>query len=124
VISGTAVSRAHAHILRVHDKYYIEDMKSRNGTYLNNEPITQRTLLKDNDRIKICDFLCTFHEAPEMKPLPPHLRREEPEPAEEAEEHSSTVEAALSNIGSKQLLETQPAEKLKALLEICAALSK
>ena len=45
VITGTAVSRAHAQIVRVQGKYFIEDNKSRNGTYVNNEPITGRTQL-------------------------------------------------------------------------------
>jgi serine phosphatase RsbU (regulator of sigma subunit) len=129
VIAGTAVSRKHAVISRVHGKYYIEDgdgdgAKSRNGTSVNNEliPFPGRVLLKDNDRIKICDFLCTYQEGKPVKPLPPELRPEEPEPPEETG-GSTTVEAALSNIGNA-LLETQPAEKLKALLDITSNLSK
>src|SRR5947209_8983235 len=105
VINGTAVSRAHAHILHIEGKYWIEDQKSRNGTFVNNEAIGGRTQLKDNDRIKICDFLCTFHDVPEVKPLPEELLPEEPEPAEE-ESGPSTVEAAVSHISSKLLLET------------------
>src|SRR5438105_4372091 len=70
VISGTAVSRAHAHILRVGGKYYIEDIKSRNGTFVNNEQIAGRTALKNNDKIKICDFVCAFFDAPPKAPGP------------------------------------------------------
>src|SRR5262249_25078053 len=47
----------------------------------------------------------------------------EPELAEE-NESSSTVEATVSGLGSSLLLETQPAEKLAAMLEITANLSK
>lgn len=122
VITGHAVSREHAHILRVQGKYYIEDRDSRNGTFVNNQQISARTPLKDNDRIKICDFLCTFHEGPGPRPLPPDLRPEEPE--EEEPNAASTVEATVGRLSHNQLLETQPAEKLKALLEISTGLSK
>src|SRR6516225_8863153 len=52
-----AVSREHACIVRVQDQFFIEDLGSRNGTYLNNQPVTTRTALNDNDRVRICDFL-------------------------------------------------------------------
>jgi sigma-B regulation protein RsbU (phosphoserine phosphatase) len=124
VISGTAVSRAHAHIVFENGQYFIEDLRSRNKTFVNNQEIAAETRvpLKDNDRIKICDFLCTFHDGPVLKPLPPELRPDEPEGVEEP--GSTTVEATLSSIGSHVLLETQPAEKLNALLEITGFLSK
>jgi serine phosphatase RsbU (regulator of sigma subunit)/serine/threonine protein kinase len=81
VISGTAVSREHAQILAIQGKYYIEDKQSRNGTFVNNQQINGRTLLKDNDRIKICDFLATFQDStPARPPLPSHLSRATDEP--------------------------------------------
>jgi phosphoserine phosphatase RsbU/P len=120
-IGGTAVSRNHAQILRIQGKYYIEDLKSRNGTFVNNEQVTNRLALNENDRIKICDFLCTFHEQA-AKPLPPELSPEEPEPPEDPA--ASTVEASLSHASSNLLLESQPKEKVKALLEISNNLSK
>jgi serine phosphatase RsbU (regulator of sigma subunit) len=119
-IGGTAVSRNHAQILHIQGKYYIEDLKSRNGTFVNNEQVTNRLALNENDRIKICDFLCTFHEmAP--RPLPPDLGPEEPEPPDDPA--ASTVEASLSHASSNLLLESQPAEKLKELIEITTHLS-
>ncbi len=125
VIGGTAVSRAHAHILRIQGKYFIEDQTSRNKTFVNNQEIPPKVQipLKENDRIKICDFLCTFHEKPPRKPIPSEMRPEEPEPPEEPQ-GSTTVEVALSNLGNHAILETQPAEKIKALLDITTNLSK
>jgi argininosuccinate lyase len=38
------------------------EMKSRNGTFLNNKEVTTRTLLHDHDKIKICDNLLAFFE--------------------------------------------------------------
>ena len=49
-------------------------MKSRNGTFVNNKEVTARTLLKDNDKIKICDNLLAFFENPPKAPLPEDMR--------------------------------------------------
>src|SRR5205085_11268386 len=64
VIPVTSVSREHAQILRVQGKFFIEDRGSRNGTFVNNQAISARTPLKHNDKIRICDFLAAFIEAP------------------------------------------------------------
>src|SRR5262249_40523810 len=55
-----SVSRRHAQIVRVQDEYYIEDLQSGNGTFVNNIQVTGRTLLRHNDQVRICDFLATF----------------------------------------------------------------
>ncbi len=75
------------------DKFFIEDRDSRNGTFVNNQQIAGQTLLKNNDRIKICDFMCTFHDGTVVKPLPVELLPEEPD--QEEGENSSTVEGAM-----------------------------
>jgi serine phosphatase RsbU (regulator of sigma subunit) len=120
VIAATSVSREHAQIVRVQNRYYIEDKQSRNGTYINNQAITTRTPLQHNDKIRICDFQAAFVDPP-APDLPPVV---EEYTAEEAPESTSTVEAMLSNSSSNLLLETQPAEKLRHLLEISSNLSK
>lgn len=123
VIPMNSVSRRHAQILRTGGRYFIEDLQSRNGTYVNHQAIGERTALKNNDRIRICDFLATFHETA-FPPLPPELAKGgDEEPEAEEPEGSTTVEASISH-SSHMVLETQPAEKLKALLEISANLSK
>src|SRR5947209_7246275 len=117
VIPVTSVSREHAQILRVHGKYFIEDRGSRNGTFVNNQAISARTALKHNDKIRICDFLASFLDALPVEP-----------PADEPHEvgddaSTSTVEAMISQ-SSHLLLETQPAEKLRHLLEVSSNLVK
>src|SRR6266446_2842266 len=102
VLNVPAVSREHAVIRRIQGKFYIEDMKSRNGTFVNNKEVTTRSLLKDSDKIKICDNLMTFFEETPKKPLPKDTE-DQIEPIPE-EEDSSTVEATLST-SSKQVLE-------------------
>jgi phosphoserine phosphatase RsbU/P len=118
VLNEPAVSREHAVIRRIQGKFYIEDLKSRNHTFVNNKEVTTRTLLKDNDRIKICDCVLSFHD---NKPLPAHMMSSgstpPPDDEEEEEEESSTVEATLMQ-SSKQVLEAQPAERLSMLIEL------
>src|SRR5579884_161423 len=119
VIAATSVSREHAQIVRVQNRYYIEDKQSRNGTYINNQAITTRTPLQHNDRIRICDFQAAFIDQPSSSiPTVDDLG------TEDAPESTSTVEAMLSNSSSNLLLETQPAEKLRHLLEISSNLTK
>src|SRR5207245_1440209 len=78
------------------------------------QAIAARTLLRNNDEVRICDFVATFID-------PTTTIGEAPE--EEAEQTTSTVEAVVSG-SSNLLLDTQPAEKLRGLLDITADLSK
>jgi serine phosphatase RsbU (regulator of sigma subunit) len=98
-------------------------MQSRNKTFLNNEAVEKRTLLRNNDKIRICDFLAAFQDGPPLPPLPADMAK--PTDEDEAEESggSTTVEATLPRETNLQL-ETQPAEKLRALLEISSSLAK
>ncbi len=57
-----SVSREHARISLVAGRYYIEDLNSRNGTYVNGELIRGRRQLADTDLIKICDLQFSFHQ--------------------------------------------------------------
>src|SRR4051794_40542047 len=103
VIPVTSVSREHAQILRISGKYFIEDKQSRNGTFVNNQAINSRTALKNNDRIRICDFIaCFLDQAPNA------------DADEDSDDGPSTVEATLNHT-SGMLLETQPADKLRHL---------
>ncbi len=121
VIPITSVSREHAQILRVQGKFFIEDKQSRNGTFVNNQAITSRTQLKHNDKIRICDFMAVFVD--EATVTPAASSTDDLDEYTDADGTTSTVEASLSATGGL-LLETQPAEKLRGLLEISANLSK
>src|SRR5437588_2419589 len=126
VIANQAVSRVHAQISLVDGRHFIEDLKSRNKTYVNNQLVESRTPLSDNDRIKICDFLATYHcDAPSERktPLPAHLRGGGKEEEPDAE-RPSTDQATLSRLPQHQLLEAQPADRLRALLEISNSLGR
>jgi serine phosphatase RsbU (regulator of sigma subunit)/pSer/pThr/pTyr-binding forkhead associated (FHA) protein len=116
-IPNQAVSRVHAQINQVDGQYFIEDLRSRNHTYLNNKQVEGRMPLRDNDRIKICDSMFTFHSAQDnLPPLPADIRRAEQ--SDEDIELPSTVQATLARMPQQQLLDAAPAERLRALLEI------
>jgi DNA-binding winged helix-turn-helix (wHTH) protein len=53
VLSEQQVSRQHIKIKLVGEAYYIEDLNSRNGTWLNGEQISGERLLKDGDEIHV-----------------------------------------------------------------------
>src|SRR5689334_5615268 len=61
VLDIGAVSRQHAQILLVENDFYVEDLESRNGTFVNGEPIKGRQRLVENDQVRVCDLLFSFH---------------------------------------------------------------
>ena len=56
-----AVSRRHVRIFRQGEDYYIEDLKSRNGTLLNNMPVHEAVKLNHRDRIQICTIVMYYY---------------------------------------------------------------
>jgi serine phosphatase RsbU (regulator of sigma subunit) len=62
VIEVNAVSRNHCQIIREGNDYQIEDLNSRNGTFLNDEveKIPGRRTLKIGDVIRVCEVSFTF----------------------------------------------------------------
>ena len=59
-IDDGSVSRSHALIDYRDDNYYVEDLDSRNGTFLNDRKIDTPTKLSDGAEIKICDVMFRF----------------------------------------------------------------
>src|SRR5579864_1855907 len=55
VLDNAAVSRQHAQIINRQGTFFLEDLRSRNRTYLNGTPIDGRTPLSDADEVTICD---------------------------------------------------------------------
>ncbi|MGL4419024.1 MAG: FHA domain-containing protein, partial [Gemmataceae bacterium] len=131
VIPNHAVSRRHAQIHQTPTGYVLEDLKSRNKTFLNNKEITVLTPLKNEDRIKICDFLYRFFDetaaplAAPKRPLPPNPDLEDDaEDDGEEEAAQSTIEHTMPQRPQAQLLEAQPMDRLRVLLEISSGLSQ
>ena len=61
MLKDRAVSRPHAKITKLSDKYLITDLGSANGTILNGEQISEPILLSDKDAIEIGETEMIFH---------------------------------------------------------------
>jgi len=60
VLEEGAVSRQHARVFRDAGMYYVEDLGSRNGTYVNGERIYGQHPLYHNDEVQICEMVFGF----------------------------------------------------------------
>ena len=54
------VSRIHARILFEDNQYFLEDLKSRNGTFLNGEKVIDKMPIREGDVLRFCDVEFTF----------------------------------------------------------------
>lgn len=132
VLESGAVSRQHARIIHLEDDYYIEDLHSRNGTFVNGHPVAQRQVLADGDQLGFCDLCFTFTTNAPKASFAASPPRRDPAPAsamlvdDERPEHDSTIMSKLTvSSGATGLrLEVNTEAKLKALLEISQNLGR
>lgn len=62
VLDIGAVSRHHAQLVYDGGRYFLEDLNSRNGTFVNEQPISGKVPLNNGDRVRICDTTLTFQQ--------------------------------------------------------------
>jgi pSer/pThr/pTyr-binding forkhead associated (FHA) protein len=60
VLPDACVSRRHARVSWREGTYTLEDLGSKNGTYLNRRPVTQPVALHDGDRIQVGSVEMTY----------------------------------------------------------------
>jgi serine phosphatase RsbU (regulator of sigma subunit) len=118
VVVGTGqTSWHHAIIVLSGGVYYIEDVDSVNGTYVNGQRILERTRLRNNDRIEICGLSVVFQDdAPRPGPLTQEI------PVSDAADIGTSTILTTFNVAEVRT-ETRPEEKLRAVLEIARHLS-
>jgi sigma-B regulation protein RsbU (phosphoserine phosphatase) len=125
VVDAGAISRQHAVITRSQNDFYVEDLKSRNGTYVNGEQIHGRRLLQENDRVKICDLLFAFHvgSGPGLNPAAT-LTSDDTSRAEIIDDTDGKSSATIMSTFDMQAgrsglnISVNPEMKLQAMLEI------
>ena len=131
VLDSGAVSRQHARILRIDNAFFIEDMQSRNGTYINGKQIRDRYELSDDDRITLCDVVMLFRDEKKKQVSPNRgtvsitdttalLIDDEPVNSSSA----ITQRVDVSSGSSSLRPEFNPLAKLKALMEISVSLGR
>jgi pSer/pThr/pTyr-binding forkhead associated (FHA) protein len=62
IINQKNVSRQHARLLCSGGDYFVEDLNSTNGTFLNGKRVSARTRLKDRDLIRVYNVTLRFRE--------------------------------------------------------------
>ncbi|QDU60922.1 Phosphoserine phosphatase RsbU [Planctomycetes bacterium Pan216] len=128
VIDASSVSRFHARLIRDGDQYLIEDLKSRNGTYVNGQRVEGTVPLRDNDRVKICETLLVYNGIGSTSPSTgiPQRPEESDLQVEESEDNASaTVLTSLdARRSSESFASVNPEAKLRAMIEISQAIGQ
>lgn len=134
IIDVGAVSRHHCKLLLQEGGYFVEDLKSRNGTFVNEVQITELRRLGDGDQIRVCDVVFTFKlgDRPLLdipKPQSPSIDESSFRAVmvdDDSDSGSSTIMSKLdvrSGRSGAQIAASAEA-KLKALIEITQSLGK
>jgi sigma-B regulation protein RsbU (phosphoserine phosphatase) len=141
VLDNAAVSRQHAQILNRRGTFFLEDLRSRNRTYVNGSPIEGRTELNDADEVTICDIVLRFFHAEQSdesapgRPTNAALRtdpkRTRPSsstpPGDQSDDGIDQSSSIISTIDTKSAttrLGVKPEVKLRAILEMSNMLAR
>ena len=127
VIPLRTVSRRHARIMKESDGFYVEDLRSINGTGINGHRISRRTKITNGDRIHVFDTVFLFSDGSRSGV------RTSATPAEtdvdlmsETEPGSGSSHAIVTELDvdheSDELSTDRSAEKLRAVLRISQSL--
>jgi pSer/pThr/pTyr-binding forkhead associated (FHA) protein len=66
-LRDSSVSAKHARIVRTAEGFTIEDLGSRNGTFVNSEKLTEKRLLVEGDLVRLGKIILTFNLASDVK---------------------------------------------------------
>jgi len=128
VLDSGSVSRQHAKLRKDGAGYALEDLHSRNGTFVNDEAITKPRLLASGDRLRICDIQFRYQAADAVQPsaFAPAVDESSFAVVVDDEMKSSTFlsKLELTADSSRLRIEVNPRAKLQALLEITQNLSR
>jgi len=136
-LQSNTISRRHAKITGDGSQFFVEDLGSGNGTFVNGQRIDAQTAIGNQDRVKFGPLLLRF-ECEAAAAAAPRMPSPAPSAPQGFDDFGSTVtfsvdedegddEATImGNVGSGGgfgMLEVEPAEKLKAVIEITRALT-
>jgi sigma-B regulation protein RsbU (phosphoserine phosphatase) len=110
-LSAKAVSRQHAQIFQDEETYYVEDLESSNGTFLNGErlPPRNRVPFTENDTLQIGPYVFALRPEPTITPTDEHL----------------VIRDSISAMSLDHSVYGQaPAQKLQCVLEISQSLAR
>jgi len=105
-LADQGVSRRHAEVYRIGEMYFIRDLGSRNGSFVNDEEVKE-AMLRNGDRIRIGSTVLTFED------VPPEVESNIPQEVlySSAIDPGSTIEFKVSALDLMADME-EPEEKL------------
>jgi serine phosphatase RsbU (regulator of sigma subunit) len=119
IVIGTGqTSWRHAMIVRTGSDFFIEDLDSVNGTFINGRRIKTRTLLHPNDRLDICGFSAVFVGD---APAAPAADQTIAASAVKLDRGAGPILSSLDAVSGHRF-EVKPEVKLRAVLEIARQL--
>jgi serine phosphatase RsbU (regulator of sigma subunit)/pSer/pThr/pTyr-binding forkhead associated (FHA) protein len=108
-LESQAVSRQHARILYDQGEYFVEDLNSSNGTYVNGQRISRRTKFSERDTLQVGPYIFGLRQTPTPTPSDDDL----------------VIRAEVSADASDgSLFLDNPAHKLKVILDITRHLGR
>lgn len=113
-IHDSAASRRHAEVFKVGEMYFIRDLGSTNGTYVNDTRIDEEELLREGDRIRIGSTVLIFEQTVQ------------PEEGEVFEDESvmHTIEIRLDRSKLAELAEEErPTQSLITLYDVARVIA-
>jgi phosphoserine phosphatase RsbU/P len=126
LIDSHGVSRRHSRIFSRDDEYFVEDLNSINGTYLNRERVHEPTKLRDGDMIHFYRVSGVFRsdgvpdqvvEHPREVRFEPNIPIESHTPANVVRTNTTTVPQGSSIAGKVE-------QRLQAVLKVVGSLGR
>ena len=127
VLDVAAVSRRHIILTKENGRIYVQDLGSRNGTYINNVRVEDRGELKNGDQMLICDILFVYEdgkspialsgELPKSSSLLQTLTQEPEDDGDATSEIMATLDVSQGS-ASIWNVSARPETQLQALVEI------
>lgn len=118
VLRNHTVSRQHARFVHASDGYYLEDLGSLNGTYVNGHRLEGRIKLHDGDKIHIYEVVTVFHSGlPRSEDDVNDTLADVPLPEEIARTRSA-ARSMLAPAAAEVASDTSPQARFRAALKI------
>lgn len=127
-LDSNMVSRRHAQVVGSGEEFFVEDLGSGNGTFVNGKKIEGRTRLAHDDRIKVGPILFRFESGQKQEPKRSGVTIDNSfdigfSNDTEDSDAGATIMGAVSGVGGFGGLDIRPEAKLKAVIEISRSLA-
>ncbi len=124
-IDSNMVSRKHARVYPQDGRFYIEDLNSGNGSFVNGQRIAAPTMLKTDDRIKFGPILFRYEGDSSGSGLSKTGEEDSSGITSVTFDKDDSSSTITDRVGGSpfEMLDVQPAAKLKAVLEITKSLA-